>query len=73
MEFTELKERIEAAKAKKARAEGVIEQVEKQLKEDYNLTPDQIRDEVDKLEKELNEEQARYEELIKKAEDMING
>ena len=73
MELKELKEKVEEAKAKKAKAEGIIEQIEKQIKEEYDLTIPEVKEEIIKLEIQLKEDQEKYDTLIKKANEIIEG
>jgi chromosome segregation ATPase len=64
MEIEEIKEKVDEAKEEKAKAEGAMEQIEKQWVEEFECkTEEEVQNNIDKLEtdiKDLTEKQTSY-------------
>jgi archaellum component FlaC len=76
----DLKEKLDTYNQHYIRAEGQYEVIKKDLKDKYNLKPNQIDDKLDKLEKDIEKEQKELSkiteelnETVDKIEEIING
>ena len=71
-EFQQLREKIEAAKTNKARAEGAKAKIEEQVKKDYEIDIDKIDEKVKELKDSLEKCNQKKEKLVSKLQALCN-
>jgi len=63
--YNELKERVEDAQKKSDRAQGNLDQIMKQLKNDFDCDDlDEAKDMLEKLEKELKKTEGEFDKAV---------
>lgn len=67
-EFKEIREKIQQAKDKQSRAEGVLEQLEVQLKEMKCKDIDEARKKIVNIKKEIETDEAKLDVFLDKLE-----
>lgn len=71
-EFQQLREKIEAAKINKARAEGAKAKIEEQVKKDYEIYIDEIDEKIKEYKDSLHKCNQRKEKLVTKLQDLCD-
>lgn len=72
-EFNELKEKLEEIKERRNRAEGNIEQIMKQLYDDFGIETIPEADKLsEKLQKEINSDKEKLENCLVEISEMVN-
>lgn len=71
-EFQQLREKIEAAKTNKARAEGAKAKIEEQVKKDYEIDIDEIDDKIKEFKGSLEKCNQKKEKLVTRLESLCD-
>ena len=71
-QFEELRNKLGRKENQKARIEGSIEQIQKQLKTDFDLEEDQVQQRLDDLNRDIEKEQMNLGELKVKLDSIID-
>jgi len=72
-EFEQIKNKIAKEQENAMKAEGALDRIQQQLKQDFNIeTDEQIEERMNALENKLDELNKRLDELIEKLESSVN-
>ena len=72
-EFEQIKNKIAKEQENAMKAEGALDRIQQQLKQDFNIeTDEQIEERMNELENKLNELNKKLDELTKKLESSID-
>lgn len=71
-QFQEIKEKIEDAKEKKARAEGAKAKLEDQLQKEYDINFDDVEGRIRDLELEIDNDKEKLNKMYDKLENIVD-
>jgi len=72
-EFEQIKNKIAKEQENAMKAEGALDRIQQQLKQDFNIeTDEQIEERMNELENKLDELNKRLDELIEKLESSVD-
>jgi len=64
-ELTKMRNQIDEAKVELSKQEGVLEDLTRRLKQDHDMTPDGIHDELEKIGKKIEKAEADIKDTLK--------